>query len=109
MTNEAAAAKKDGWWVKVIKQKTEAKAIKLEIGLGGNDASHKPWTTWKSADDAEFDVPDEFKSVAEIWIKGIADPEDRNVDMEIYYKDRCTQKMEFDADEEHEISQGDEC
>jgi hypothetical protein len=100
-------AQKNGWFVRVCKTQTEASAIKLEIGLGGNSGSHRPWRTWQSNDEAEFDVPEDLRSVQEIWIKGTAIPEDRNVHMCVCFVDHVTQRMTFDADEEHETSQTD--
>lgn len=98
---------KNGWWIRVCTPKTEASGIRLEIGLGGNAGSHRFWRDWRSNEPAEFDVPDDFRQVQEIWIKGTADPNDRNVHMCTYYKGDSTQRMTFDASEEHETSQSD--
>lgn len=100
-------AQKNGWYIRVCKTQTEASAIELEVGLGGQSGSHRKWKLWNSSDEAEFDFPDDLRSVREVWIKGIAKPEDRNVSMCVCYIDHVTQKMTFDADEEHETSQTD--
>ena len=100
-------AQKNGWFVKVWTTQTEASGIDLEIGLGGQASSHRPWRRWNSNDEAEFDVPDEFRTVQEIFIKGTAIPEDRNVHMCVFFRDHVTQKMKFDRAEVHETSQDD--
>lgn len=103
----AERAVKDGWWVRVCTSKTQASGVDLEIGLGGNSGSHRYWRKWHSNDPPEFDVPGDVRQVSEIWIKGSADPRDRNVHMCTYYRGDSTQKMTFDNNEEHETSQGD--
>lgn len=100
-------AQRDGWFVRVCKTETEAQQIKLWVGLGGNAGSHQDWFTWSSTDESEIDFPGGLRNVKEVWIKGEAIPEGRNVHMCVCYVDHVTQKMEFDDDEEQETSQTD--
>jgi hypothetical protein len=81
--------------------------VDLQIGLGGQSGSHRTWRRWNSNESPEFDLPSDLRNVREIWIKGNAVPHDRDVHMCVYYRDHVTQRMEFDADEEHETSQSD--
>ena len=101
------AATKAGWFVRICTHETEASAIKIELGLGGKKDSHAHWTQWNSNDPTEFDLPDDKLNVEEIWIKGIAVPKDRNVHMCVCFRDHVAQKMTFDKEEEHEVSQTD--
>ncbi len=100
-------APRGGWFVRVCTGQTEASGIDLEVGLGGDSSSHRHWRKWTSSQPSEFDFPADLQNVQEVWIKGTADPEDRNVNMCVGYRDHITQKMTFDASEEHETSQGD--
>lgn len=100
-------AEKNGWYVRVCKTKTEASGIYLWVGVGGNSDSHRYWKEWRSNEDSEFDFPDDLRNVAEVWIKGEANPLDRNVNMCVCYRDHVTQRMTFDDKEEHETSQDD--
>lgn len=97
-----------GWYVRIVTSMTEASGVELWIGLGGEEGSHRYWRRWNSNEPAEFDLPDDLKHVREIWIKGKADPEGRNVALDVYYNDHITQKMRFDNEEEHETSQDDD-
>ncbi|MBI3582360.1 MAG: hypothetical protein HY096_00230 [Nitrospinae bacterium] len=96
-----------GWFVRVCTSKTEASAINLWIGLGGEDRTHRFWKKWKSSDSAQFDMPDDIKNVQEIWIKGEAVPHGRNAYMCIFYNDHVVKHMDFDESEEHEKRQDD--
>lgn len=100
-------AEKNGWFVRVCTNLTEASGIDLEVGLGGQASSHRAWRRWNSNDDREFDFPEDLRNVQEVWIRGVAVPEDRNVHMCVCFRDHVTQKMEFDRAEEHETSQTD--
>jgi hypothetical protein len=100
-------ATKSGWFIRVCKTLTEASSIEIDVGLGGESATHRRFKTWNSADEAEFDLPADLINVREVFIKGVAVPRGRNVHMCVLFKDHVTQKMEFDQDEEHETSQDD--
>ncbi len=104
----AEKAKKEGWWIKIHTDKTEASSVKMWIGLGGQDKTHKEWMTWNSNDPSEIDLPEDIRQVKEIWFKAQAIPKDKDVYICIHYKDGAKQRMEFDDHEEHEVSQSDD-
>lgn len=104
---ETVATRADGWTVRFCKSKTQAPTVKLRIGVGGDNNSHTDWTTWTSDMNELVPVPDRFKHVQEVWVRGDGEPRGRNVHMCVEYNGNSTQKMTFDNGEEHETSQGD--
>jgi hypothetical protein len=96
-----------GWFIRIIPEQTEAPGVRIEIGFGGVGSSHQPWREWRPGQPTEFPVPTKFLHANEIWIKGISLEEDKNVAMCVGFNDHITQKMCFDADEEHETSRDD--
>lgn len=101
------AAQGRGWEVFFCKGETEATGVRLRIGVGGDRNSHTDWTTWTTNQAEWLAVPEKYQHVREIWIRGDAQPRDRNVHMCIHYNRESKQKLTFDEGEEHEVSQGD--
>jgi hypothetical protein len=101
----AADPKKTGWWIKVNTNKTECSSIALQIGTSKKD--RRDWRTWKSSDPVEFDVPDDFLTVAELYIHATANPNDKNAWFCVHYKQDGVKHFDFDDDEDHQMKQTD--
>jgi hypothetical protein len=97
-----------GWFVRICTNETECSSINLWVGLGGEEGSHRFWTTWNSGDNVELAFPGDLQNVSEIWIKGEANPHGRNANFCVFYDDHVVKHMDFDEDEEHEKHQGDQ-
>lgn len=94
------------WTLKFCTNDTEEDSVKLEVGRGGVLASRRYWTTWKKGQSNELIFPDDLKEANEIWIKATAE-HGKDVHICVKYNGNNCQKMTFDEDEEHEVSQGD--
>ncbi|HEY1200400.1 MAG TPA: hypothetical protein VGE79_05445 [Niastella sp.] len=108
--NVVTPPNKDGWWIRVNTAKTEASQIVFEIGT--DDNNRKFWRNWNSADPSEFDVPDEYKNVAELYIHASSNPGNKNSWFCMMYKANGVKHFDFDDDEDHKEKQtnvDDEC
>ena len=96
-----------GWFVRICRAQTRASGVRLEIGFGGLESSHRYWRDWTHANtETELPLPIDLIYAKEIWIKGTShDGED--VSMCTAFNDHNTQKMTFNEDEEHETSRDD--
>lgn len=98
-------ASKAGWWVRVNTSKTEASSITFQIGTSKKD--RRDWRTWNSNQETEFDVPDAFLTVSELYIHGTSNPNDKNSWFCVFYKANGVKHFDFDDDEDHEMKQTD--
>ncbi len=96
-----------GWFVIICLNHTEASQVRFEIGVGGDQNTHRAWTTWTKGQPTVLSVPIEFRYAKEIWLKAYAIPE-KDVSLCICFNDHVTQKMTFDEDEEHETNRDDD-
>ena len=99
---QIAKAKKDGWWIKVRKEKQESPTITFSIG--SNNHTVEAWRTWNSGQDPEFDVPDRFKNINPLYIKAQSSG-GRNSWFCMMYKGDGVKHFDFDDDEDHEEKQ----
>ena len=97
-----AAASKNGWWIKVRKEKQESPTITFFIG--SNNHTVESWKTWNSGDDLEFDVPDKFKNINPLYIKSQSSG-GGNSWFCMMYKGDGVKHFDFDDDEDHEEQQ----
>src|SRR5690242_9332971 len=100
-----ARATKRGWWIRVNTTKTESSTISFQIGKSKDH--RRTWRTWKSGQRAEFDVPADFRNLAQLYIHATSNPHDRNVWFCVFYKDHGVEHFEFDGDEDHNMKQDD--
>lgn len=101
-TVAADGATKDGWWIKVRKEKQESPTITFFIG--SNNHTVESWKTWNSGDPLEFDVPDKFKNINPLYIKAQSSG-GRNSWFCMMYKGDGVKHFDFDDDEDHEEKQ----
>jgi len=99
---ETASAAKDGWWMKVRKEKQESPTITFSIG--SNNHTVEAWRTWNSGEPLEFDVPARFKNINPLYIKAQSSG-GRNSWFCMMYRDAAVKHFDFDDDEDHEESQ----
>lgn len=92
---DAYCAKKDGWFLRVDPNTTQADAIDLWVGKSGDSLSHHYWRQWTNADDTEIDLPYELNEYDSIWVKGKAIPHGKMVRMFISFRDEIPQEMTF--------------
>jgi hypothetical protein len=98
----APAATKNGWWIKVRREKQESPTITFSIG--SNNHTVEAWRTWNSGDPLEFDVPDKFRNINPLYIKAQSSG-GRNSWFCMMYKGDGVKHMDFDDDEDHEEQQ----
>ncbi len=99
------ATASQGWHVYVCRRKTTADSIRVYIGLGGNASTHEVWGYWKKQSTVDnLLVPSRYRYTREVWIRGEAMPDGREVHMCVGYDERTTRKMTFNHGEEHEVS-----
>ena len=100
-----AQATKKGWWIRVNGPKTEASIISFQIGTSKRDSRN--WRTWKSGQRVEFDVPADFRDVAQLYLRATSTPRDKNAWFCVFYKNHGVEHFEFDGDVDHRMEQHD--
>jgi hypothetical protein len=101
----AQEAKKDGWWIKANTQKPESKTMAFYVGLNGH--SYGFWRVWNPGDPAEFDVPEENRSGATLYILAQT-TSGQKCGFCMMYKSKGVKHIEFDLEQDHEAKQSDE-
>lgn len=100
---------KDGWWIRVNKEKQESPTITFFIG--SNNHTVEFWRTWDSGDPLEFDVPSQYRNINPLYIKAQSS-RGRNSWFCMMYQSTGVKHFDFDDDEDHEEKQSnhdDEC
>ena len=96
-------AKKTGWWIRVNTTRMTASAISFQIGTSKEKS--RTWRIWKSGQRVEFDVPTDFRRVAELYIRAMSNPHDAKAAFCVFYKDHGVEHFAFDGDEDHHMKQ----
>jgi hypothetical protein len=99
-------AQKDGWWIRMNTGKTEASAITL--ALGTDIANQKEWTTWRTGDAIEFDVPTAYGQMPTLYVRGIVTPQGKNGWFCVNYRNHGVKHMDFDNAESQKVTQEDQ-
>jgi hypothetical protein len=95
-------AKKDGWWIRVKSQNAQ-----MGFLVGSNSQSFSFWRAWNPGDPTEFDVPDENRNGAKIYVKAQTASE-KKCQICLMYKSKGVKHFEFNIEEEYEVKQSDE-
>src|SRR5215469_15128934 len=98
-----ARATKQGWWIRVNTQKTEASTISFQVGTSRLDRQN--WWTWKSGQFTEFDLPAALRNAPRLYIRGIAEPRRKHAWFCVFYRDHGVRHFKFDGDEDHNLKQ----
>ena len=96
---------RDGWWIRVNTNHTEATSIDFQIGTKAQD--RETWCTWHSSDPVEFDVPAKFRTVDHIYIRATANPEGRHAWFCLMYGNKGVKHFDTDNWEQEDRSQND--
>ena len=100
-----APAMREGWWIKIRTDRTEATSIDFQIGTKRED--RESWRTWHSADPTEFDVPAKYLQVAHIYIRATANPQGKKAWLCLMYRDHGVQHIDTDNVDEQDKNQTD--
>ena len=100
-----ARATKRGWWIRVNTPGTEASTISFQIGVSKKDRQN--WRRWKSGQRVEFDLPADFRNVAQLYIRATSNPHDKKAGFCVFYKNHGVEHFEFDGDQDHDMKQDD--
>lgn len=92
----------DGWYVQFCISETEAHSCDLYVGVDSN--SQEKWMTWNTSMDPIVRVPDKYRHVQEIFVRGVAIPEDNDVVLCLKYNDVAKRHYDFDDSEGHKVS-----
>jgi hypothetical protein len=98
----AATATKNGWWIKVRREKQESPTITFSIG--SNNHTVEAWRTWNSGEPLEFDVPEKFQTINPLYIKAQSSG-GRNSWFCMMFRGDGVKHFDFDDDEDHEERQ----
>ena len=99
-----AAANKTGWWIRVDKKKTEA-SVSFQIGTDKKD--RHVWRTWRPGDETEFDAPDELIQAKTLYLQTIANPDDKDSWLCVFYGENGVRHFDFDDQEDARMNQTD--
>ena len=106
------AAAHDAWFVRVCPGKTEGNRIYLQFG--GNRQGFT-WTWNRAQTPNERALPDRFRTVSRLYIRGQTVPVAGKLQPHAYicigFRDHIVQRMDFDDHEDHEkkLSDTDDC
>jgi hypothetical protein len=100
-----AQATKKGWWIRVNTTRMEASTISFQIGTSKEHSRN--WRRWKSGQRVEFDVPGEFRNLAQLYVRATSNPHDKKAWFCVFYKDHGVEHFEFDGDEDHNMKRDD--
>lgn len=98
----APTAAKNGWWIKVRREKQESPTITFSIG--SNNHTVEAWRTWNSGEPLEFDVPEKFQTINPLYIKAQSSG-GRNSWFCMMFRGDGVKHFDFDDDEDHEERQ----
>jgi hypothetical protein len=95
-------AKKDGWWIKIKKERQES--INITFTLGSDNQTVEEWKTWTSGQPLEFDVPAKFKNINPLYIKAQSSA-GRNSWFCLMYQNAGVKHFDFTDEQDHEEKQ----
>lgn len=98
-------AKKDGWWIKVSTQNPKSQMMGFYVGASEN--SYGFWNVWNPGSPAEFDVSEEYRNSATLFILAQT-TSGQKCGFCLMYKDKGVKYFEFDLEDSHEVKQSDE-
>jgi hypothetical protein len=102
------AAARDGWWLKICSQLSTADFVKFDIGVGGNDDSHRHWLDWSAGGKPsvdEYDSPPDLRQANELWW-GV-EPYNGKIVCSLMWQGHCVQTARCESREEYEKHQDD--
>jgi len=94
----AIVATKDGWWIKVRKDKQLASAITLFVGTNSDFIT----MNWSSGEPLEFDVAEKFRQHDPLYIKAQSNGRSWFC---LMYKNEGVKHFEFDNNDAHDSSE----
>jgi hypothetical protein len=99
------AATKSGWWLKICAQKSKANFVIFDIGVGGDDSTHRRWLDYTPNGDAieEFDAPADLIQKDELWW-GV-EPYHGKIVASLMWQGHCVQTARCERREEYEKHQ----
>jgi len=95
--------KKDGWWIKVCREKVKASAINFNIGP---DKDNNYSYTWDNTKPSEFDINQNYRNLEELWVKGDGERGKAKYFCAMY-KEQVVRHFDFDNDEHTTMKQKD--
>jgi hypothetical protein len=107
---EMTIAAPPGWQIRICRElnEPEVQAIRLRVGIGGLESSHRDWTTWTRASDDLLTVPTIFRYAKELWIEPTpitSDPDlHRNFTGCVLFNHNVIKALEVDDTDPNEVS-----
>ena len=98
-------AQKNGWWIKIKKERQESPAI--TFSLGSNNQTVEAWKTWGSGQPLEFDLPDKFREIDSFYIKAQSSA-GRNSWFCLMYQGAGVKHFDFNDEQENEVKHSDQ-
>ena len=97
----AQEAKKDGWWIKADTQKPASLMMAFYVGANGH--SYGFWRVWNPGDPVEFDVSDEFRTGATLYVLAQT-TSGAKCRFCVMHKSKGIKHFEFDLEQDHEAN-----
>ena len=92
-------AKKDGWWLKINAKESQM----IGFYIGANSHSYGFWRVWNPGQPAEFDVPDEFRTGATLFVLAQT-TSGAKCRFCIMHKAKGVKHFEFDLEQDSEVT-----
>jgi hypothetical protein len=102
---DVALFTKAGWWVRVDLNKTESSSMTLQIGTKSGD--RRAWRAWHSGDVQEFDVPNDFQTVRELYIQASSNPAGKTTRFCVFYQNAGVKRFDSNGSQDEQMKQSD--
>lgn len=96
MVRGGKTAERPHWNIEFIPDEAESVSVNI---------NNEAWITWHSSQGhVRWYIPDRWANLNQIHVYAAAHPEGRNAHIRVFWDDTERQNMEFDNDEDHDVS-----
>jgi hypothetical protein len=90
------SAERPHWNIEFIPDEVESVSVNI---------NNEAWTTWHSSQGrVRWYIPDRWANLNQIHVYAAANPRGKNAHIRVFWDDTERQNMEFDNDEDHDVS-----
>lgn len=92
----STATERPHWNIEFIPDEVESVSVNI---------NNEAWTTWRSSQGrVRWYLPDKWANLSQIHVYAAANPRGKNAHIRVFWDDTERQNMEFDNDEDHDVS-----
>jgi hypothetical protein len=99
----SAPVTREGWWIRV-NPANQADNVSWRFGAARNKLSN-PLRWWKNEQQAEFDLPGAYRTIADLHLAAIGLPYKAQVSFCVFFADHGAALVEFDGEHTAHVTQ----